>query len=226
MRTLLFLVILGCTASLPLPPQTSSSKYEVGTITAVTQHQNAPGESKTEVIRYDVSVQVRNTVYVVLYTPPNGANSVEYAAGINILVVVGKDTLTVSNKLSGTTEAPILRTETLPAGPTLEWSKAPSQYFSMKMQNLSESLNLTDEQQAKLKPIAEQETGEAGQVIFTSVIPRKERLNRWEKIVRSSDAKMKSFLSQAQWEKLQDIRKKQKQELKKLIEQTNAGKEN
>jgi hypothetical protein len=225
MRKLLLLVILSC-MSVSVLSQTSSSKYEVGTITAVARDQNAPGDSQSDAVRYDVSVQVRNTVYVVLYTPPNGANSVEYAAGMDFLVLVGKDTLTISNKLSGTTEAPILRTETLPAGPTLDWSKAPSQYFSMKMQNLSESLNLTEEQQAKLKPIAEQETGEAGQVIFTSVIPRKERLNRWEKIVRSSDAKMKSFLSQAQWEKLQDIRREQKKELKELIAQGKTTKEN
>jgi hypothetical protein len=191
---------------------------------AVSRHQNAPNER--EIVGYDVSVRVQDTVYVVLYTPPNAANSVEYAAGIDLLVLVGKDTLTFPSKLTGTTEVPILRRETLPAQSALDWSKAPSQYFSMKMQNLSESLNLTGDQQAKLKPIAEQESGEAGQVIFTSVIPRKERLERWDKIVRSSDTKMKSFLSPTQWEKLRQIRKEQKEELKKLLAQENTAKEN
>jgi Spy/CpxP family protein refolding chaperone len=206
--------------------QEPSSKYERGTVTAVTRHESAPGDTDQVGFQYDISVQVRNTIYVVLYTAPHGANSVEYAPGLDFLVKVGKDTLTISNKLSGSTEVPILRTETLPAQPSIDWSKAPSQYFSMKMQNLSESLDLTEEQQAKLKPIAEQESGEAGQVIFTSVISRKERLNRWEKIVRSSDAKMKSFLSQAQWQKLQEIRKEQKAELKKLIAERETSERN
>ena len=92
----------------------------------------------------------------------------------------------------------------------------------MMMQDLSESLALTEEQKTKLKPIVQQETGEASQVIFTSVIPREERLVRWEKIVRSSDSQIRSFLSPLQWEKLQETRKQQKQELKKFVAQKEA----
>jgi hypothetical protein len=148
---------------------------------------------------------------------------VEYAAGIDILVLVSDDSLKVPSKLSGTLELPILSKKVLPPQPTLDWSKAPSQYFAMKMQNLSEVLNLSDEQRAKVKPIAQQETGEVGPVIFNPVLPREERVDRWEKIVRKSDAKMKSFLSQAQWQKLQQIRKQQKRELKQLVEEADAN---
>jgi hypothetical protein len=220
MRVLL-LATLTCLTILSAPCQTRSPIYQRGTIVAIARHQTAPGDAVTQ---YDVSIQVRDTTYVVLYTPPNGANGVEFAAGIDLLVSIGQDTLTFPSKLTGTTEVPILRRETLPAQSVLDWSKAPSQYFAMKMQHLSESLNLSDDQRARIKPIAEQETGEAGQVCFTPTIPRKERLKLWEKIVRSSDAKMKSILSQVQWEKLQKIRKQQKQDLQQLIAQKNAPK--
>jgi predicted DNA-binding ribbon-helix-helix protein len=87
----------------------------------------------------------------------------------------------------------------------------------MKMKNLSTSLSLSDEQQPRIKSIAEQESAEAGAVIFTPVVSRKERLRQWEKIVRASDTKMKSVLTEEQWRKLQEIRKDQKRELKDLI---------
>jgi len=48
-------------------------------------------------------------------------------------------------------------------------------------------------------------------------------LDRWEKIVKSSDQKIKPFLSQTQLEKLQDLRKEQKQALKRLIAEAKAG---
>jgi len=48
---------LVCVAILSLA-QTDSSKYQSGTITAVTRHQNAPGETGEDVARYDVSVKV------------------------------------------------------------------------------------------------------------------------------------------------------------------------
>jgi hypothetical protein len=209
---LLFRVFLVCISIGTAVCQGPS--YERGTIVAVARHS---GSENTDVVRYDVSIQIRDTIYVVLYTPPNGANSVEYAAGIDMLFLVGRDTLTFNSNISGTTEMPILRTETVPTKSVLDWSKAPSQYFSMKMQHLSQSLDLTADQQAKIKPIVEQEAGDAGQVCFTTTIPLQERLNRWEKIVHSSDEKMKSILSQTQWQKLQEMRKQQKQELKKLM---------
>jgi Spy/CpxP family protein refolding chaperone len=87
----------------------------------------------------------------------------------------------------------------------------------MKMKNLSTSLNLTEEQEARIKPIAQQESAEAGGVIFTPVVPRKERFGQWQKLVRKSDAKMKPILTEAQWQKLLEIRKDQKRELRELI---------
>src|ERR1700756_487201 len=107
----LILAILTCIANVPAVGQTPAPKYERGTIVAVARRQTAPGD---EVTQYDVSIQVRDATYVVLYTPPNGANGVEYAAGIDLLVLIGQDKLTFPSKLTGTTEVPILRKETLP----------------------------------------------------------------------------------------------------------------
>lgn len=202
----------------------SSANYQPGTITAVTPHQAAPGEQGSAVPQYDVSVKVGNTVYVVLYTPPNGANSVQYSAGFNVLVSVGTDTLIINNKLADKTEVPILRREVLPAEKVLDLSKIPSQYFSMKQQHLSQVLQLSEDQRIKMKPILEQEAGEASQFLGNPVLSRKEQLNRWEKLVRASDEKLKPFLTATQVETLQQLRQEQKRDLKKLILDSNTGK--
>ncbi|HKS76085.1 MAG TPA: hypothetical protein VJQ82_22930 [Terriglobales bacterium] len=219
-------LIITCTvalSSVAQPP--SSNQYRRGTITSVARHQSAPGDSEADP-RYDVSVKVGNTLYTVLYTPPNGANMVEYSAGFDLLVLERSDTLTFNSPLSGKTEVPILHRETIasPRGPDV--SKLPSQYFVMKQQHLSATLNLSVEQQAKIKPILEQETGEAKQFLGNPVLSRKEQLNRWEKLVSSSDEKIKPFLSESQVGKLQELRKDQKQELKKLIADQSGGQPN
>src|SRR3954447_834472 len=128
MRLFLFASFMWA-MSFPVLCQTSPDKYEVGTITAVTREENASGNS--DQVRYDVSIQVRNKAYVVSYTPPYGTNSVEYAPGLHFMVMVGKDTLKISNKLSGREKPQFLRKKTRGGGPTFDWPKAPSRYFSM-----------------------------------------------------------------------------------------------
>ena len=215
----LFWRLILFSASLPGLSQNPAAKYQPGTIMAVTRHQNSAAEGDPGIARYEVSIKVGNTIYVGLYTPPDNSNQVEYSAGLERLVSVGTDTLTLPSTKTGTVEVPILRRETLQAQPGIDLSKAPGQYFTMKMQNLTENLNLTDEQQTKIKPIVEQERGEVGAECFTPTIPRKERFKKWEKIVLASDTKMKPILTSAQWQKLQDLRKEQKQDLKKILDQ-------
>jgi hypothetical protein len=210
-----FVVTLIFVATLQALCQMSSSKYQPATITRVTPHPRTPGEP--EVARYDVAVKVGNTVYVVLYTPPNGANGVEYSAGLSLLVLVGSDTLTFNRKVSGTTAVPILSRETLPVEHGVDWSKASGQYFSMKQQHLSETLGLSEDQQIKIRPIIEQEAGEAGQFLGNPVLSRTEQLKRWEKMVEASDGKIRPLLSAVQLDKLQQLRKQQKEELKRII---------
>ena len=208
---------LICISALSTLGQTRSSKYQPGTITAVTVHQSAPGEKSGDVTRYDVSVKVRNVVYVVLFTPLHGDNIVEHSPGFEMLFLVGDKTLKFNSKGGRTVEVPILRSETLPEEKGIDWSKAQSQYFSIKQGHLSEALDLTDDQQSKVKPLIEQESGEAGSILWTPVVSPKDRLKQYQKIVKASDAKIKPLLSRPQVAKLEELRKQQRVEVKKLI---------
>src|ERR1700757_4935033 len=87
--------------------QNSQGKYQPGTIMDVQPHQSAAGETASGPARYDVSVRVGDTMYVALFTPVNSSNTVEYAKGFDLLVLVGPNTLTFNSKLSGTTTMPI-----------------------------------------------------------------------------------------------------------------------
>ena len=87
-------------------------------------------------------------------------------------------------------------------------------YFTTKMENLTTKLSLTPDQQAKLKPIAEQEVGLLEEVRGNSALSRKEKLGRLQKIVLDSDKQMKPWLSAEQWQKLQALRSDQKERLK------------
>lgn len=86
-----------CLAMFPAFGQ-SISKYQVGTITEVKVHHGS-GSGATDTVSYDVSVKVGNTVYVVLYTPALGEDTVKYAAGRDLLVLVGKNTITYNDIL-------------------------------------------------------------------------------------------------------------------------------
>jgi hypothetical protein len=83
----------------------STSKYQVGTITEVKTHQEAGGA--TDAASYDVSVKVGETIYVVLYTPPLGEETVKYATGRELLVLVGKRTIRYNDILGQSFEVPI-----------------------------------------------------------------------------------------------------------------------
>ena len=207
-------LILVITAVLSALCQCQSSTYQPGTITAVTLHPNAPGEP--DIARYDVTLKVGNNIYVVLYSPPQGENAVEYAAGMEILVLVENNSIRFS-KLGTTGEAPIERREALPIENTIDWSKAPGQYFSLKMQNLTQRLSLTEDQRTQIKPIAEQEAGELGNLWGNPVMSDTDKLKELEKVVRSSDEKLKPILSPEQKAKLEQMRAEQKQELRALI---------
>jgi hypothetical protein len=84
----------------------STSKYQVGTITEVKAHR-AAGSAVSDAASYDVSVKVGGTIYVVLYTPALGEETVKYAAGRDLLVLVGKNTITYNDILGRSFAAPI-----------------------------------------------------------------------------------------------------------------------
>ena len=208
-------VFLVC-ATVRLLCQVPPSKPQVSTITAVHVHEKA-AENSADVVQYDVSLKVSDTVYVVLYTPPSGSKGVEYAVGQNVVVLIGSTSITVT-RLGRTSELPILSRETVPLQTGLDWSRAPSEYFSQKLQHLSEKLQLTADQQVKIKPILEQEAGEARYITANSVLSREDKVSELQRIVHSSDQKLKPILSLDQWRTLQNMRKDQKREIRKLIE--------
>ena len=98
-------LVLICLTTFPVFCQ-STSKYQVGTITEVKVHQ-ATGSGVSDVASYDVSVKVGDTVYVVLYTPAVGEDTVKYAAGRDLLVLVGKNRITYNDILGRSYEVPI-----------------------------------------------------------------------------------------------------------------------
>lgn len=84
----------------------SQSKYQLGTIIEVKTHL-ASGSDASGAASYDVSVKVGNTVYVVLYTPPAGEETVKYSAGRDLLVVVEKSTISYNDISGRSFEVPI-----------------------------------------------------------------------------------------------------------------------
>jgi hypothetical protein len=100
-------VICICLMTLPAICQ-SASKYEVATIMAVEPHQ-AAGDGTTHDVSYEVSLRVGGTIYVVLYTPPLGTDTVKYAAGRELLVLVGEKTITYNDILGQSQDVTILR---------------------------------------------------------------------------------------------------------------------
>jgi hypothetical protein len=220
MQKLLALTLIWGSA-FPAIAQLPSAKYQPGTIMAVVRHLPAEKDVEPNIAHYEVSVRIGSVVYVVLYTPPNGANAVEYSAGMQMLFLVGDKTLTFNSRLSGTTVVPILR-----QGPAdqsgLDWSKAPAEYFNLTQQQMSTALSLTTDQEDKIKPVLEQETGEIGALINNPVLSRKTKLKKYEQITDSSDARIKPLLSAAQSGQLLELRKRQKAELKKLVREQTA----
>lgn len=216
--------ILMCLMVLSAAGQKASDDYQRGTVVAVADHQG-PGQHSSDVTQYDVSVKVGNTTYVTLFTPPNGSTTVKYLAGSDLLVLVGSSTLTFNSAITGKTEVPILSRQT-GAAQSLDRSSACGQYFVKKLDHLSEILSLTGDQQARIRPILEQETGEVGQVCLNSALSREEKLNQFKKIVRTSDEQIKPLLSASQSQKLLDMRKEQKQQLKTIIAEQQESKQN
>ena len=102
----LICVICICLGTFPALCQ-SASKYQVGTIVDVKTHQ-AVEEAGSDVVRYDVSLKVGDTIYLVLYTPQLGMNTVKYSVGRDLLVLVDKKTVTYNDLLGQSFEVPII----------------------------------------------------------------------------------------------------------------------
>ena len=104
MRKLIGAIAL-CLLTFPAICQTTS-KWQIATITEI-KPREAAGDSASDRPRYDVSVKVGDTIYVVLYTQPWGEIPPKYATGHGLLVLVGKNTITYNDMLGRSLQVPI-----------------------------------------------------------------------------------------------------------------------
>jgi len=104
MRKLVVVVTL-CLLTLAALGQ-STSKYQIGMITDVKPRQVA-GDSASDPTSYDIVVKVGDMIYVVLYTPSLGELPPKYARGREMLVLVGKNTITYNDMLGRSLQVPI-----------------------------------------------------------------------------------------------------------------------
>ena len=85
----------------------STAKYQVATIVDVKTHQTSE-TSASNSGSYDVSIQVNDTLYTVLYSPPLGVDTVKYKTGRSLLVLVGEKTIVYNDLLGQSIEVPIM----------------------------------------------------------------------------------------------------------------------
>jgi len=111
MRRLIVAIAL-CLLAFPAFCQ-SASKWQIATITEVKPHP-AAGEDASDPTSYDVFVKVGDTIYTVRYTTPAGEIPPKYAAGHELLVLVGKNTITYNDMLGRPLQVPIERPATAP----------------------------------------------------------------------------------------------------------------
>jgi hypothetical protein len=98
-------VLALCLMTFPALGQ-STSKWQIAAITEVKPHP-AAGEDASNPITYDVSVKVGDTIYLVRYTTPVGEIAPKYASGRELLVLVGKNTITYNDMLGRSLQVPI-----------------------------------------------------------------------------------------------------------------------
>ena len=87
-------------------PSQTSAPYQIGTVMEVEDHQPTAQEDSTK--RYDISVKVGKTLYVVLYTPQHGSDAAEYKTGLDFPVQVDGRTLRFNDALGRPVAVPIL----------------------------------------------------------------------------------------------------------------------
>ncbi len=95
-----------------------SSPYEPATIIDVKLYQSA-ADSNPDNALYEVSVKVKQTIYVVLTAPPDGSGTIRCAIGRELLVHVDDNTITWNDILGRSHEAPVIS-----RGPIADSSKS------------------------------------------------------------------------------------------------------
>ena len=98
--------------------QSESKKWQSAHILEVKKQQgSASAKSRdSSAERYEVSLRINNTDYVVLYTPPPGVHGFQYTAGMDKLALVENDTITMNDILGRPIKVPIISQKPAPPG--------------------------------------------------------------------------------------------------------------
>jgi hypothetical protein len=109
----LTLVIISAVSGFPSQSaaQGQSSQYQSGLILEVKEHPGGeiPATEKTPPIkRYDISVQVKDVVYVILFTPRPGMYGFQTLAGMDVLVQIQQKNMFFNDLMGRSMSAPII----------------------------------------------------------------------------------------------------------------------
>lgn len=98
--------------------QSAPRKWQSAHILEVKKQQDSSSakSSDSSVERYAVSLRVNDTDYVVLYTPPPGVHGFQYTAGMDRLVLVESETITINDILGRPIKVPIISQKPAPQG--------------------------------------------------------------------------------------------------------------
>jgi hypothetical protein len=90
--------------------QTGPQKYQSATVLDAKEHQGPIPDNAGDasITRYDITIRVKDTEYVVLYTPRPGTHGFQYMNGTTMLVLVKDNTVTFNDILGRSMTAPIL----------------------------------------------------------------------------------------------------------------------
>ena len=92
-------------------------------------------------------------------------------------------------------------------------------YFSNRMARIIDQLHLTSDQEAKVKPIIEQEVGLLEGVHGNPVLSRKEKLKKYWAIVRKANSSIKPILTTEQLTAFDSMQADQKEKYDKWMEE-------
>jgi hypothetical protein len=87
--------------------QSTKDHWQVGTILAI-KHDELAARQNPPVTRYDISLKVNDTIYVIRYAPPPGTYGMQFTAGRQKLVHVGDQAITFNDQLGRPRQAQIV----------------------------------------------------------------------------------------------------------------------
>jgi periplasmic protein CpxP/Spy len=92
--------------------------------------------------------------------------------------------------------------------------RRPMESVDDQIQRLSKKLKLSDDQQAKLKPILEDQNKQMQQIHNDSSLSREDRFSKMQALRQSSDTQIKSVLTEEQQKDFDKMREEQRDRMK------------